>query len=139
MKPLYKLKPLPESLGEAFLVAVNEADWLYRNCRSTYYPHSNRWHIADKREDDNIGICEICIAGALISNSGVDSLEDAGPHYGGNKTGEPFQFDLHDRDRLIAIDNVRTGDFNSAIKLWYSHTIEYFADRQLEDLDKANC
>ena len=123
MKPLYKLNPLPESLGEAFLIAVKEADALYQN-EKQYYPASGRWHLPAYPEDGEGHPeemrCLTCLAGALMAaGTGLEPKMESTPFFSQGENGDPCHFSFADRNRLIAIDLLREGRFEKACREWH--------------------
>ena len=127
MKPLYKLKPMSDNLGEAFLEAVHEANVLYHG-EGPYQPYAGYWHLP-QRELDADGhpadkFCMVCLAGALmVKGGGLDDETFSSPFEGDGTDGNPPHYSDRDRDRLLAIDRLREGRFAEAYKHWYGKTI----------------
>ena len=123
MKAIYKLKPLPKSLGEAFLEAVKEADYLYNSNPDLYAPQSANWHNTTTNPITGKNICEICLAGALIANAKVPPTIYAEPHWR-ESDNKPHYFNHTDSKKLMAIDSVRNGEYERSCELWYNTQID---------------
>ena len=93
--------PLPNTLSELIMVAVNDARKLDRK---KYWPYYASYHYAHPKH----GGCSVCDAGAVMA--GTLRLDHA-------TTAEPTDFPDSVQRKLLALDLARQGDYSSAIEL----------------------
>lgn len=105
-----KPKPkLPDKLSELLTLAINDCKVVAKDKR--YHLNMHIWHQplpGDKAHEDT---CEVCMAGAVMANTLSVPI---------TRTQEPCDHDIKTQNKLLAINDMRTGCFGSALddSLW---------------------
>ena len=92
---------LPDKLSDLIELAVKDARSLNRD---KYRPHWEYWHASFVPEDG--GMCSVCLAGAVMAGTmGVSHEVSA----------HPYLYSAEEREKLLALDNVREGNVPLAL------------------------
>ena len=101
--PFKENETLPSSLSGLLEIAIGDAEELDR---FHYIPYSENWH--KTRYSD---ICEVCLAGCVIAGT---------LRHSHRSTLVPNMFSTETANKLVVIDDMRTGHWRSAFMLLYN-------------------